>query len=123
MKIKKLYIKIFLLFFGVLIITEIMILSFFKFFVFDRAFFQISDYIKANTVIVKSAIEKYSLEEITSAQDNDAKKLIIELSKLYNAKIWINEEENKILLSSFTGEVPIIDITKMKKHNDIYLAF
>jgi len=121
MKIKKLYIKIFLLFFGVLIITEIMILSFFKFFVFDRAFFQISDYIKANTIIVKSAIEKYSLEEINSTQENNAKKLILELSELYNAKIWINEED-KILLSSFSGKAPIIDITKMKKHNDLYFS-
>ena len=123
MKIKKLYIKIFLLFFGVLIITEIMILSFFKFFVFDRAFFQISDYIKANTVIVKSAIEKYSLEEIISAQDNDAKELIVELGELYSAKIWIDEESNsEILLSSFTGDVPTIDITKMKEHNGIYFS-
>ncbi len=123
MKIGKLYLKIFFSFVLILFVTEILITIFFAFLVGGNARKRFAPYIEAHAHVLKALIE----ERIESAPkvpvgDNQAiRDLIVELSRLYNARVWISSARGETLVSSFSGDEPPVSVRNRKKVSNFYI--
>jgi two-component system sensor histidine kinase CpxA len=104
----KLYIKIFLSFLVVLIVTEILVFGLFL--LFSRKIFhsRLEQYARGEVMIVKAFIdEKIKSAPETSPADNESlKHLLMLLSKAHRARIWLAAPDGATLLKSFPGAVP-----------------
>ncbi len=120
MKIKRLYIKLFLSFLGVLFITEILILALFIV-TAGRSF---RDHIDKQSMaklsifkeLVHEKIEKAPL--VPLAQNNEIKELFQSFSNLFDVKIWLTSPDNEVLFKTF--DTPVETIKIKKGHHEIY---
>ena len=108
MKPGKLYIKIFLSFVLVLIVTEILVFGLF-YFSSRRSFrSRFQHYVSSQALIVKELLEeKIKSEPQTRLAENESvKDFILRLGEIYGAKIWLADPNEKALFKSFPGNIP-----------------
>jgi two-component system sensor histidine kinase CpxA len=101
MKTGRLYLKFFLTFIAILLVTEMLIFSFFHFVIgrnMDERIANINRYTLSN--LIGDKLAKHP--EIQPEQNIELKKLISELGSVYNARLWITQG-NHTLCSSFNA--------------------
>jgi signal transduction histidine kinase len=110
----KLYIKIFLSFVLVLIITEILIFGLFIFSAGRSFNSRFERYTKAQALIINDFIkEKIKSEpEIHPAKNKSLQNFLLRLGKTYDAKVWLSNSAGTVLIKSFQGNLPV-DIVRI----------
>ena len=105
----KLYIKIFLSFVLVLIITEILIFGLFIFSAGRSFHSRFEQYAKAQALLINDFIkEKIKSEpEIHPAENKSLQNFLLRLGKAYDAKVWLSGSDGTVLLKSFQGNIPV----------------
>jgi signal transduction histidine kinase len=118
MKPGKLYIKIFLSFVLVLVITEVLIFALFVFFAGRSFHSRVERYVTAQSSIVREYIEEKirSEPEVGPAHNRELKKLIFDLGAIYRARVWLTGPNGNILIKSFDGDIPE-DISRFRKRH------
>jgi two-component system sensor histidine kinase CpxA len=104
----RLYIKIFLSFLVVLIITEMLIFCFFLFGT-ERLFRdRVEGYMRAYASVVRQLVEeKVRQHPETALIDNQALQAVVtRLSEESEAKVWLSGQDEAPLIKSFQGDVP-----------------
>ncbi|MBN2401695.1 MAG: HAMP domain-containing histidine kinase [Spirochaetes bacterium] len=109
MRIKKLYIKIFLLFVSLLLISMILISVIFELFIERPSQERRSKYFNETAFLFRDLIEdKIRMRPDFDIADNpELEKLLVRISKNYNLKIWIKLADGKII-SFYKGDIPEI---------------
>jgi two-component system sensor histidine kinase CpxA len=118
MKPGKLYLKIFLSFVLVLIVTEILVFGLFSI-AGQRSFrSRFERYVGSQARIAKEFIEERigSEPETTIVENEPLKNLIQRLSEIYGAKMWLEGPDGTVLLQSFSGEIPVSMDMVSEKH-------
>ena len=107
-KISKLYIKIFLSFLTILVITEIVIFGLF-FLIAGKAFRErFVEYTAARIMILKEIVEdkiRYEPDKMP-AQNVELKEFINSFSETFYAKVWLVDSRGSVIMKSFTEPVP-----------------
>jgi two-component system sensor histidine kinase CpxA len=101
MKNGRLYLKFFLTFIAILLVTEMLIFSFFHFVIgrnMDERIANINRYTLSN--LIGDKLAKHP--EIQPEQNIELKKLVSELGRVYNARLWITQG-NHTICSSFNA--------------------
>ena len=108
MKPGKLYIKIFISFIIVLIITEIVIFGLFVFTAGRSARSRIERYVNAQSTVVGQYVETTIRAEpnVGLSENRPLEKLIHDLGKIYEAKVWLTGLDGKSIIQSFVGGIP-----------------
>jgi len=108
MKPGKLYLKIFLSFILILIITEILVFGLFAFSARSSFRSRVRQYASSQAILVKELIEdRINSEANTTLVEHESLgDLIIRLSDAYGAKIWLADPDGKALVKSFQGSIP-----------------
>lgn len=109
MKPGKLYLKIFLSFVLVLIVTEILVFGLFSI-AGQRSFrSRFEQYASSHARMAKEFIEERirSKPETTIGENEPLKDLIQRLSEIYGAKMWLEGPDGTVLLQSFSGDIPV----------------
>lgn len=108
MKPGKLYIKIFLSFILVLIVTEILVFGLFLFSAGRHFHSRFEQYTKAKTLIAKELLEeKIKAKPETQLAENELlTDYIHRLGEIYKAKVWLTAHDGTTLLKSFSGDIP-----------------
>jgi two-component system sensor histidine kinase CpxA len=121
MKPGKLYLKIFLSFVLVLIVTEILVFGLFSI-AGQRSFrSRFERYVGSQARIAKELIEEEirSKPETTIVENEPLKDLIRRLSEIYGAKMWLDGPDGTVLLQSFPGDIPVsTDMVSEKRVKD-----
>ena len=104
----KLYIKIFLSFLLVLIVTEILIFGLFVFSAGRSFRYRFERYAGAQALMVKEFIEEIIRSEPKTlpVENTSLKDLILRLGETYGAKVWLAGPDGIPLLKSFSGDIP-----------------
>jgi len=112
----KLYIKIFLSFVVILIITEVMIFGLFIFSAGRSFNFHFERYAKAQAMMINNFIkEKIQSEpETHPAKNKSLQNFLLYLGEVYDAKIWLANSDGTMLIKSFQGDIPA-DIARIDK--------
>ncbi|MFC1863182.1 HAMP domain-containing protein [Thermodesulfobacteriota bacterium] len=113
----KLYIKIFVSFLLILIITEILIFGIFVFSM-GRAFqTRVSQYNSGKIIIAKKFIEEQIRSGIKGdiAKNEALKKLLTSFGEAFEAQIWISSSSGTVLIKSFEGPTPDNIVKKAEK--------
>jgi len=108
MKPGKLYLKIFLSFVLVLIVTEILVFGLFSI-AGQRSFrSRFERYAGSQAKLAKEFIEERIRlrPETTIAENEPLKNLIQRLGEIYHAKMWLEGPDGTVLLQSFSGDIP-----------------
>jgi len=109
MKPGKLYLKIFLSFVLVLIVTEILVFGLFSI-AGQRSFrSRFERYASSHARIAKEFIEERirSKPQTTIVENEPLKDLIQRLSEIYGAEMWLEGPDGTVLFQSFSGEIPV----------------
>lgn len=108
MKPGKLYLKIFLSFVLILIITEILIFGLFIFSTGRSFRSRFEQYTIAKALIAKELLEEKikSKPETQPAENELLKDYIHRLGEIYKAKVWLVSADGIPLLKSFSGDIP-----------------
>lgn len=111
MKPGKLYIKIFLSFLVILIITEIIIFGIFLAIPGKRFSEKLEQYTKAKILVISDVIEdKIRSAPGTDISDNkQLKDFITNFGQIFGAKIWLKKDDGAYAVKSFKGEIPAYD--------------
>ena len=127
MKPGKLYIRIFLSFVLVLIVTEILIFGLFMVSA-GRAFrSRLERHTSVKVLMVKELLEEKirSARGTSLSQNEDLKELISRIGDIYEAKVWLADTDGTPVLKSFAGNIPaeVLRISKKeaKEFGDIKL--
>ncbi|MEA3436382.1 MAG: HAMP domain-containing sensor histidine kinase [Thermodesulfobacteriota bacterium] len=109
MKPAKLYIKIFLSFVLVLIITEILIFGLFIFSAGRSFNSRFERYAKAQALIINDFVkDKIKSEpQIHPAKNKSLQNFLLRLGKSYDAKVWLADSDGTVILKSFQGDIPV----------------
>jgi two-component system sensor histidine kinase CpxA len=108
MKLSKLYIKIFLSFLLVLIVTVILIFAFFII-VAGRDFHsRMEHYVRAHVLMAKELVEDKikSNPGVPISENEDLRTVIGRLGQAYSSKVWLTGEDDVPLMKSFSGDIP-----------------
>ena len=118
MKPGMLYIKIFLSFVLVLIVTEALIFGLFVLFAGRSFRSRVERYVNAQSSIVREYIEEKirSEPEAGPANNRELKRLIFDLGEMYRARVWLAGPNGNILIKSFDGDIPD-DISRLRKRH------
>jgi len=118
MRIGKLYLKFFLSFIFILFISGLLIVALFHRVVEKGLGNEFFNLVEANKVIMTELLEdrikanpSMPLEENASIRE-----LLGKLSKLYKAKLWITDSRGKVLVRTFSGEVPDTTPGNLARH-------
>lgn len=108
MKPGKLYIKIFISFLAVLVITEILVFALFIFSAgrtFRERFVQSTG---AKVLVTRDYIQETINREpnITPAENESLRRLIKRLADIYDADVWLATSSGAALVKSFPGDIP-----------------
>jgi signal transduction histidine kinase len=108
MKPGKLYIKIFISFVIVLIITEIVIFGLFVFTAGRSARSRIGRYVNAQSTVVRQYMETTIRSEphVGLSENRSLRKLIHDLGNIYQAKVWLTGTDGNPIIQSFEGSIP-----------------
>ena len=110
MKPGKLYVKIFLSFLAVLIITEILVFALFIFSAGRTFRSRFERYTAAKVLMAKDYIqETINREPNKTPEDNESlRKLINRLAEIYDADVWLTTSSGAALVKSFSGDTPAL---------------
>jgi signal transduction histidine kinase len=108
MKPGKLYIKIFISFVIVLIITEILIFGLFMFTAGRSARSRIERYVNAQSTVVRQYVETIIRSEPHAglSENRSLRRLIHDLGNIYQAKVWLTGTDGNPIIQSFEGSIP-----------------
>ena len=108
MKPGKLYIKIFISFVVVLIITEIVIFGLFMFTAGRSARSKIARYVNAQSIVVRQYVDTTIRSEphVGLSENRSLRRLIHDLGNIYQAKVWLTGTDGNPLIQSFEGSIP-----------------
>ena len=108
MKPGKLYIKIFISFVIVLIITEILIFGLFVFTAGRSARSRIERYVNAQSAVVRQYVETTIRSEphVGLSENRSLRRLIHDLGNIYQAKVWLTRTDGNSIIQSFEGSIP-----------------
>ena len=124
MKLGRLYLKIYLFFVLILFITEILIFGLFRVAVSGDDTGRFRQYITAQVFTVKELIENTAADHsgVNIGEIDELQETMEELGRLYSAKLWIQDEDGRVLASSFEGGVPHLtdEIRRKADGFDIY---
>jgi signal transduction histidine kinase len=108
MRFGKLYVKIFLSFVLVLIVTEVLI-----YFLFSHSERMLIGYRMEKNTVVKVGLLKDLIDEkarwvrgISPLENKEIQDLLTRMGRIYDAEIWISRAGGKPLMKSFRGELP-----------------
>ncbi len=125
MKIGKLYLKIFLSFLGILVITEIVIFGLFMVFSGRQFKSRIEQYTAAKVLMLKEVVEDKirSAPNRALADNTSLQEFVNRVGQILGAKVWLQEKDKTPALKSFQGPIPD-EIKKVKrKHLKDYGSF
>ncbi|MBC8461136.1 MAG: HAMP domain-containing histidine kinase [Deltaproteobacteria bacterium] len=119
MKPGKLYLKIFLSFVLILIITVILIFGLFIFSTGRDFRSRFEQYTIAKALIAKELLEEKikSRPETQPAENELLKDYINRLGEIYKAKVWLANPDGTPLLKSFSGDIPPYILELQEKHS------
>jgi two-component system sensor histidine kinase CpxA len=108
MKLSKLYIKIFLSFLLVLIVTLVLIFAIFVIAAGRDFHSRMGHYVRAHVLITKELVEDKikSNPGVPVSQNEDLRKVIGRLGQAYSSKVWLTGADGKPLMKSFSGDIP-----------------
>ena len=108
MKPGKLYIKIFISFVIVLIITEIVIFGLFVFTAGRAAKSRIERYVNAQSAVVRQYVATTIgvQPHVPISENRPIKRLVHDLGNIYQAKVWLTGPDGKSIIQSFEGAIP-----------------
>lgn len=108
MKLSKLYIKIFLSFLLVLIVTLILIFAIFVIAAGRDFHSRMGHYVSAHVLITKELVEDKikSNPGVPFFENEDLRKVIGRLGQAYSSKVWLTLGDGKPLIKSFSGDIP-----------------
>jgi len=110
MKLSKLYVKIFLSFVLVLIVTLILIFALFVVAAGRGFHSRMGGYVKAHVLITKELVEDKikSNPGVPISENEDLRNVIQRLGQAYASKVWFTGADGKPLIQSFSGDIPKI---------------
>jgi signal transduction histidine kinase len=110
MKLSKLYIKIFLSFLLVLIVTLILIFALFVVAAGRGFHSRMGEYVSAHVLITKELVEdKIKSNPGVPVSENEALRNVIgRLGQAYGSKVWLTGADGKPLMQSFSEDIPKI---------------
>lgn len=110
MKLSKLYIKIFLSFLLVLIVTLILIFAVFVIAAGKGFHSRMGRYVSAHVLITKELVEDKikSNPEVSISENEALRNVIRRLGQAYSSKVWLTGADGTPLMKSFSGDVPKI---------------
>jgi len=116
MKIGKLYLKIFLSFLGILVITEIVIFGLFMVFSGRQFKSRIEQYTAAKVLMLKEVVEDKirSAPNRALADNTSLQEFVNRVGQILGAKVWLQEKDKTPALKSFQGPIPD-EIKKVKR--------
>jgi two-component system sensor histidine kinase CpxA len=108
MKLSKLYIKIFLSFLLVLIVTFVLIFAIFVIAAGRDFRSRMGHYVKAHVLITKELVEDKikSNPGLPVSENEDLRRVIVRLGQAYSSKVWLTTADGKPLMKSFSGDIP-----------------
>ena len=108
MRTGRLYIKIFLSFLGVLVVTEILIFGLFMYTAGRTFKDKIEQYAGSKIIIAKQFVEEKARISVgqNGKQGDSLEDLLDFIAKTYYAKIWIANKDGEPLIKSFQGPIP-----------------
>ncbi|MGD9077031.1 MAG: HAMP domain-containing sensor histidine kinase [Desulfobacteraceae bacterium] len=108
MKLSKLYIKIFLSFLLVLIVTFVLIFAIFVIAAGRDFRSRMGHYVKAHVLITKELVEDKikSNPGVPVSENEDLRRVIVRLGQAYSSKVWLTTADGKPLMKSFSGDIP-----------------
>jgi two-component system sensor histidine kinase CpxA len=108
MKLSKLYIKIFLSFLLVLIVTLVLIFAIFVIAAGRDFHSRMGHYVRAHVLITKELVEDKikSNPGVPVSGNEDLRKVIGRLGQAYSSKVWLTGADGKPLMKSFSGDIP-----------------
>ena len=110
-KSKRLYTKIFLSFLAVLFVTELLIFILVIAIPAHRIGQRIERFARERALIVEELVEEMvQAEPDTPLVDNQALNRFVDVyGRLLDAKLWISDNDQQVVIKSFVGPVPIVD--------------
>ena len=108
MKLSKLYIKIFLSFLLVLIVTLVLIFAIFVIAAGRDFHSRMGHYVRAHALITKELVEDKikSNPSVPVSENEDLRRVIDRLGQAYNSKVWLTGTDGNPLMKSFSGNIP-----------------
>ena len=108
MRLSKLYIKIFLSFLLVLIVTLMLIFAVFMITTGKGFHSRMGHYVSAHVHITKELVEDKikSNPGVPVSENEDLRNVIGHLGQAYSSKVWLTDKDGKSLVKSFTGDIP-----------------
>jgi two-component system sensor histidine kinase CpxA len=108
MKLSKLYIKIFLSFLLVLVVTFILIFAIFVIAAGRDFHSRMGHYVRAHVLITKELVEDKinSNPGVPVSENEDLRKVIGRVGQAYSSKVWLTGADGKPLMKSFSGDIP-----------------
>jgi two-component system sensor histidine kinase CpxA len=108
MKLSKLYIKIFLSFLLVLIVTFVLIFAIFVIAAGRDFRTRMGHYVKAHVLITKELVEDKinSNPGVPVSENEDLRRVIGRLGQAYHSKVWLTGGDGNPLMKSFSGDIP-----------------
>jgi len=115
MKIKRLYIKIFLSFIFIFLVSEIIIFGIFHLLTERTANNELQKYLSNTIYLFKGIVEEKINSEPNKGitENTELKKFITDISNNYNLKVWFETPAGNI--SFFDGDIPEIKNKNLKK--------
>jgi two-component system sensor histidine kinase CpxA len=108
MRISKLYLKFFLSFIVIFLITGILIFALFHMVAQKTMFDEFYQLVEANKFVITELLEdRIKAHPAQNLEDNvSIRDVLKKLSQLYEAKLWITDSKGKTLVLTFEGETP-----------------
>ena len=108
MKLSKLYIKIFLSFLLVLVVTLILTFAIFVIAAGRDFHSRMGNYVRAHVLITKELVEDKikSNPGVPVSQNEDLRNVIGRLGQAYSSMVWLTGADGKLLMKSFSGDIP-----------------
>jgi len=108
MKIGRLYIKIFLCFLAILVITQL--LTFALFIRFPGKYFheRFEQYAKGHAILVKTFLEEkiHSDAMGSPSEKRVLQDFVVRIGEIYGARFWLTDSHGKLLVKSFADAIP-----------------
>ena len=108
MKPRRLYIKIFLSFVLVLIVTELLIFGFFAVAVGRKIRSSTHQHVNAQVLMARTLVEdSIKTYPATIPSENKAlRDFLVRMGEIFSAKVWLSDPEGNPLVTSFAGSIP-----------------
>jgi len=108
MKPSKIYIKIFISFLLILIVTEILIFALFGIIVGRYFQSEIDHYASAQVMMVKEIIDSKmgAAPEVELSQNESLKDFIRNWGQVLGAQVWLRDSDGQLVVKSFSGDLP-----------------